>query len=215
VDSTYAIGAALQGIEKPPKVWIQMSTAHIYGDPPSEICTEESTFGYGLAPFVGKAWEKAFFQAKPEGQRGVVLRTSFVIGRNGGALPSLKQLVKLGLGGKVGHGEQGISWIHEFDFNELVYQSILNSSYSGVYIASAPFPVSNAVFMSTLRKKMGQSIGLSSPAWLTRFGAKWIMTTDPELVLYGRYVRSERLRKASFSFKFPILEKALADLLAT
>ncbi|MBT6513902.1 MAG: NAD-dependent epimerase/dehydratase family protein, partial [Crocinitomicaceae bacterium] len=60
VDSTIIIGKALQEIDNPPKIWIQMSTAHIYGDPPSQLCTETSATGYGLAPFVGKAWEKAF-----------------------------------------------------------------------------------------------------------------------------------------------------------
>lgn len=53
-DSTKVIGKALKEIENPPKVWIQMSTAHIYGDPPSQVCTEESSFGFGLAPIVGK-----------------------------------------------------------------------------------------------------------------------------------------------------------------
>src|SRR5437773_1247909 len=58
VEATRALGAAMRSIASPPPVWVQMSTAHIYGDPPRVLCTEDSPFGYGLAPFVGKAWEE-------------------------------------------------------------------------------------------------------------------------------------------------------------
>ena len=109
VESTRVLGEALRSIDSPPPVWVQMSTAHIYGDPPKLICTEESAWGYGLAPFVARAWEEAFHASRLPSQRGVVLRTSFVLGENrgagGGALDTLKLLARLGLGGKVG------SWI--------------------------------------------------------------------------------------------------------
>jgi hypothetical protein len=213
VDSTKLIGKAMREVENPPNTWIQMSTAHIYGDPPSHMCTETSSTGYGLAPFVGKAWEEAFLQSIPPETRGVRLRTSFVIGKNGGALSSLKQIVRLGLGGQVGHGRQGMSWIHEYDMNELIFQAITNEQYAGVYVASAPHPVSNKEFMNTLRRKLRMPIGLPNPAFLVKFGAKAIFNTDPELVLYGRYVKSERLEKEGFQFAFPQLDNALDDLL--
>lgn len=212
VDSTKAIGEALKIVADPPKTWIQMSTAHIYGDPPSQICTEESSYGYGLAPFVGKAWEEAFLHALPKETRGVRLRTSFVVGKNGGALKSLGRIVKLGLGGTVGSGKQGMSWIHEYDMNEIILQSIKNESCEGVYIASAPNPVSNKEFMKLLRKKMNMPIGLPAPEFMVRIGAKLIFRTDPELALYGRYVKPARLEQEGFRFKFPDLETALDDL---
>ena len=213
VDSTKAIGRALAQAGNPPKIWIQMSTAHIYGDPPSQWCTESSSFGYGLAPIVGKAWEKALQDSLPEGTREVRLRTSFVIGRDGGALGSLKRIARLGFGGKAGHGRQGISWIHEFDVNEIILRAITDDRYQGPYIVSAPNPVSNRDFMKALRKQIGMPIGLPAPAWITRLGAKLVFRTDPELVLYGRYVKSERLEAEGFTFKFPELPEALADLL--
>ena len=213
VDSTRTIGNALKAIDNPPKIWIQMSTAHIYGDPPTQICSEESATGYGLAPFVGRAWEEAFLSSLPEGVRGVRLRTSFVIGKNGGALKSLKRIVKLGLGGTVGSGTQGMSWIHEYDMNEIIFQAIVQDKYEGVYIASAPNPMSNREFMKLLRKKMRRPIGLPAPNFMIKMGAKMIFKTDPELVLYGRYVKSERLKKEGFTFKYPDLEGALDDLL--
>lgn len=213
VDATKIIGKALESINHPPKVWVQMSTAHIYGDPPTQVCTESSTFGLGLAPKVGKAWETAVLEGLPKNMREVRLRTSFVIGRNGGALGSLQQITKLGLGGTVGHGRQGMSWIHEYDMNEFIYQSIINSNFQGAYIVSSPNPVSQKEFMQRLRKAMKMPIGLPSPSWLTRIGAKYLFRTDPELVLYGRYVKSERLSDGLFTFKYPTLAEALSDLL--
>lgn len=213
VDSTKIIGKALKTLTNPPKIWVQMSTAHIYGDPPSVICTEDASIGLGLAPTVGKAWEEAFFEAIPEGTRGVRLRTSFVIGKNGGALSSLKRIVKLGLGGTVGSGTQGMSWIHEFDMNNIIIQAIENKNYQGFYIASAPNPVSNKVFMKELRKHLRIPIGFPAPAFITRFGARYIFKTDPELALYGRYVKSKRLEEEGFEFKYPTLNEALNDLI--
>ena len=85
-------------------VWVQMSTAHIYGDPPTAVCDELSALGMGMAPEVGIAWERAFEEGRPTDVRGVTLRTSFVIGRQGGALARLSSIARLGLGGRVGHG---------------------------------------------------------------------------------------------------------------
>ncbi len=213
VDSTLAIGKALKEVENPPKIWVQMSTAHIYGDPPSQLCTENSSTGYGLAPFVGKAWEDAFLTSIPDGCRGVRLRTSFVIGKDGGALQSLKNIARMGLGGKVGHGKQGISWIHEYDMNEIIRMSIEEEKFQDFFIASAPNPVSNSEFMKQLRKAIRMPIGLPSPAFLTRIGAHYLFRTDPELALYGRYVKSDRLESAGFQFKYPELKGALHNLI--
>ena len=213
VDSTRAIGQALCNVENPPKVWVQMSTAHIYGDPPTAICTENSATGYGLAPFVGKAWEEALLDSKPPDIREVRLRTSFVMGKNGGALNKLKQIAQLGLGGKVGHGKQGISWIHEFDMNEIFYHAITNPNFNGVYIASSPNPVSNAEFMKELRDTLKIPIGIPAPEWITRLGASLLFNSDPELAIYGRYVKPQRLENEGFRFKFPDLKNALKDLL--
>lgn len=113
VETTQIIGQALRQIKTPPSTWIQMSTAHIYGDPPERVCTEDSPFGYGLAPCVGQAWENAYRKAVLPNMRQIIFRTSFVLGRSGGALPRLAFVARLGLGGKVGHGNQGISWLHE------------------------------------------------------------------------------------------------------
>ncbi|MCB1138933.1 MAG: TIGR01777 family oxidoreductase [Leptospiraceae bacterium] len=212
VESTLALGQALKTVRRKPKTWVQMSTAHIYGDS-LEKCEEDSAFGYGLAPDVGRAWETAFQASLPRTMRGVILRTSFVIGKNGGALRRLALLVRIGLGGTVGHGYQGMSWIHEEDMNHLFRRAIENRNMKGAYIASAPHPESQREFMKKLRKAMGMPIGLPASAWMVKLGAPLLMNTDPDLALYGRFCRSARLSGEGFDFQFPTLELALKDIM--
>ena len=215
VESTKALGAAIAASAAPPPVWVQMSTAHIYGDPLVR-CTETSAFGEGLAPFVGRAWESAFADCLQVGQRGVVLRTSFVVGRDrgagGGAMDRLRTLARFGLAGRIGSGRQGMSWIHEADMNALLQRGLTDPAMNGAYIASSPNPVSQVEFMRTLRRSLGARVGLPATAAMVRIGAPLLMRTDPNLALYGRYVVSERLREDGFVFRFPELRDALADL---
>jgi uncharacterized protein (TIGR01777 family) len=217
VEATRVLGKAVRNVDSPPPVWVQMSTAHIYGDPPEVVCTEESPFGYGLAPFVGRAWEEEFRTSHLESQRPVILRTSFVLGRNrgagGGALSRLLLLTRLGLGGTIASGSQGMSWLHEADMNRLFIRALTDLRMQGAYIASAPNPVSQRQFMSELRRAAGMPVGLPASAWMVRVGAGWLLRTDPELALYGRYVVSKRLAEESFEFLFPELRGALEDLL--
>lgn len=217
VESTCVLGAALRTLSEPPPVWVQMSTAHIYGDPPSAVCDEDAPTGCGLAPFVGRAWEDAFHASRLPSQRAVILRTSFVLGRDrgagGGALATLARLARFGLGGRVGAGMQGMSWIHEADLNRLFERAIEDAAMRGSYIASAPRPVSQQEFMRSLRGAVGIPIGLPTPEWLVRCGARLILRTDPELALYGRYVVSRRLAEEGFVFQWPELSPALENLL--
>ena len=202
VESTRVLGEAVRSVDAPPAVWVQMSTAHIYGDPPRVVCDEDSPFGCGFAPTVGWAWEEAFAAAVLPSQRGVVLRTSFVVGRDrgagGGALSRLRTLARLGLGGVVGSGTQGMSWIHEADMNRLFERGLDDPAVHG----------------AMLRRAAGMPVGLPAPAWLARLGAPLVMRTDPELALYGRYVVSKRLAAEGFAFRFPEIDVALRDLLA-
>ncbi|MFO0906354.1 MAG: DUF1731 domain-containing protein [Pirellulales bacterium] len=217
VESTRVLGVAMRRLSSPPPVWVQMSTAHIYGDPPRAVCDEDSPEGYGLAPYVGRAWEEALRASALPNQRTVVLRTSFVIGRDrgagGGAMSKLGWLARLGLGGRVGSGTQGMSWIHELDMNRLFTRALTDESMHGVYVASSPNPVSQAEFMRTLRRAVGMPIGLPAFEWMVRIGAPLLLRTDPELALYGRYVRSRRLADADFEFQFPELADAISDVL--
>lgn len=220
VESTLVLGRACREIDRPPPVWVQMSTAHIYGDPPEARCDEDSPFGFGLAPIVGRAWEEAFAAAALPAQRGVVVRTSFVIGRanagGAGALGRLGPLARLGLGGVVGSGRQGMSWLHERDMNRIFVAGLTDPRFRGPLIASSPNPVTQREFARVLRKHAGGlgslGIGLPTFEWQIRLGAPLLLRTDPELALYGRFVLPKRLGELGFSFDFPDLNSALADL---
>lgn len=212
VESTRVLGRAVKKLLKPPAVWIQMSTAHIYGDSEEVTCDENSSYGFGLAPFVGQAWEAAFQESVLPGMRQVILRTSFVLGNEGGALMRLAKIAKWGLGGTVGTGKQGLSWIHEVDMNRIFENALNSEQMSGVYIATAPNPVSNKVFMKELRKGLGVPIGLPAAEWMVRIGAPLVLNTDPELALYGRYCVSRRLKEEGFEFEFSELPDAMNDL---
>jgi len=212
VESTEVLGRALRRIDNPPPIWVQMATAHRYGDPPELVCDEDSAFGHGLAPFVGQAWEEAYARAVPANTRQVILRTSFVLGRDGGALRRLVQLTRWGLGGRAGHGRQGISWIHEQDMNRLFACAIADERMKGAYLATAPNPVSNTTFMRELRKACRVPFGLPAMTWMVRLAAPVVLRTDPELALYGRYCASRRLREEGFDFLYPDLPAALRDL---
>lgn len=156
-------------------------------------------------------WEEAFEREAPAQMRKVVLRTSFVLGKGGGALPTLAALVRLGLGGTVGSGRQGISWIHEQDMNRLFTRAIEDERMTGAYLATAPNPVSNTQFMRELRSALRMPVGLPAMSWMVRVAAP-LLRTDPELALFGRYCVSRRLREEGFDFQFPDVRSALRDL---
>lgn len=214
VESTAILGQALNELNHTPKVWVQMSTAHIYGDPPAAICQEETALGYGLAPTVGKAWEESFHEHCPQGSRKVILRTSFVIGNGGGAFPTLKRVAALGLGGRIGTGAQGLSWLHIEDMNRIFIDALTNESRQGTYIATAPNPVSYLDFMRALRKAIHQPIALPGPVWGVKLFTATLMDTDPDLILYGRYCVPKRLLDEGFEFKFNDIASAMVDLTA-
>src|SRR5262249_30871737 len=127
-------------------------------------------------------------------------------------------LARMGLGGRVGAGTQGMSWIHERDMNALFERALEDERMSGAYIASSPNPVPQAEFMRELRRCAGGlgglGVGLPAFEWMVRMGAPLVMRTDPELALYGRFVVPRRLMEAGFEFAFPNLGAALTDLYA-
>ncbi len=109
-----------------------MSTAHVHGDPPTAVCHEDSPTGSGLAPDVGRAWETALHDSRLDSQRWVALRTGLVIGRANiggkGALGKLGSLSRFGLGGVVGSGTQGMSWLHELDMHRIFKRAIADAT---------------------------------------------------------------------------------------
>ncbi len=210
--TTTILGQAVHQCITQPKVWVQMSTAHIYGDPHTTVCDEHAPHGYGLAPFVGASWERACVENVPHSIRTVILRTSFVMSKSGGALQRLKMLARVGLGGTIGSGSQGMSWIHEDDMNALFLRAFDDVTMTGTYNETSPNPVSNKEFMLALRRSVSMRVGLPASASMVRFGAHFLLRTDPDLALYGRYVVSKRLTDENFVFTYPLIDTALKSL---
>ena len=217
VKSCQVLGQAMTIVHRPPAIWIQSATAHIVGDPEPKdaICDESTPPGPmdEMAPRVGVAWERAFTEAKRDDQRGVILRISFVLGPHGGAMNRLKRITKLGLGGTVGSGDQWISWIHQDDLNRLVLGAIEDESFSGVYMVTAPEPVTNRQFMRAMRRAYQRPWCPPAPAIGVRLACRFILNTDPELALLGRRCLPNRLlHEHNFQFGHPTLEHALNNL---
>ncbi|HSV13248.1 MAG TPA: TIGR01777 family oxidoreductase [Tepidisphaeraceae bacterium] len=212
VHSVRALAAACNAVANPPNVWVQAGTAHIYGDTADEILDESSPLGSGFAPDVGRAWEAAFDNADLPNCRHIMLRTSFVLGRHGGALATLAKLTRCFLGGTVATGRQYISWIHVDDFCRIVMRAIENPTMEGVYVVTAPNPVTNRDFMAALRRTLHRPWSPPAPAACVRL-ASLLMRTDPELALLGRRCIPTRLMREVFEFQFPKLNDALRELL--
>lgn len=140
------------------------------------------------------------------------MRTSIVLGRNGVALIPLKRLTQFGLGGKQGHGDQKVSWIHELDFARAVAFLIVQPRLSGSFNLCVPTPTNNKILMQTLRRTLHMPYGVSQPEWLLKIGAK-LIGTETELILKSRNVIPKRLLDKGFVFKFENIENALSDLL--
>jgi uncharacterized protein (TIGR01777 family) len=217
VDSCRVLGEALRTVTAPPPVWIQSATAHIVGDPePREtICDESTPPGpmHEMAPFVGVEWEKAFNAAKLPEQRGVILRISFVLGPHGGPFARLANLTRIGLGGTVGPGTQWMSWIHQHDLSQLMIAAIDDESFEGVYMVTAPEPVTNRDFMRDMRRAAGRPWSPPAPSIGVRLACRFLLNTDPELALLGRRCVPTRLQSEhGFAFQYPTIDVALQDL---
>lgn len=212
IDSTAILSSAINACKNPPTVWFNMSTATIYRHSLDKKMTEATgEIGDDFSMNIAKSWEKAFNENKNPKTRKIIIRTSIVLGRNGGALIPLKNLAKFRLGGKQGLGNQKVSWIHEEDFARAIEFLLNNEKFNEAFNLSVPEPTNNKTLMKTLRKTMNISTGISHPIWLLKFGA-FLIGTETELVLKSRNVIPERLINSGFQFKFNDLKIALDDL---
>lgn len=210
--STKVLGRAVSTLKIPPAVWIQMSSATIYRhslDKPMDENFGET--GDDFSMNVVKAWEQSFDELDLPWMRKVFMRTSIVMGSNGGAFPPLINLVKFGLGGRQGNGDQMVSWIHVDDVIGFVEWALNNTS-RGIYNVTSPQPLQNGVLMRDLRKAYRMPIGLPMPKWLLEFGAG-IIGTETELVLKSRWVVPKRLLEEGYKFKFNSINSAIENLI--
>ena len=213
LDSVAVLSQAIRSCMNPPPVFVQAGSLAIFGDT-TDVCDETSSHGKGFSVEVCQQWEQSFFTERFPQTRQVMLRIGFVLGANGGALKPLMKLAKSGLGGTVGKGNQYISWIHLEDMNRLFQTVMEDDTYSGVYNATGPSPVTNRVFMKTLRDAAGKGWAIPTPSLFVRIGAYLVMRTEPSLALTGRNCIPARLEKQGFSFTYIDLDETLRQLVA-
>ena len=212
VDSARALGEACGRCAKPPRAWVQTGALAYYGDTGDEILDETSPAGVGHAVGICVPWESSMRKALPDTTRGTILRIGIVLGMDGGALPTLVRLVRLGLGGSAGSGRQWVSWIHADDMLSLIEFALFQSTLSGPVNACTAFPVTNQDFMREIRRAVGRPWSPPAPSFAVRLGA-WLMGTDARLALTGRRCHPRKLIDAGFQFRHPQLRGALQDLL--
>lgn len=212
VRSCEVLGEALRRTYRPPQVWVQATSLAIYGDAGDRVCQEWARVPEGFPSDVCVAWEEALGRSIRPEMRWAALRIGFVLGRDGGALPTLARIAKLGFGGPIGSGRQWISWIHLDDMMRVFLEAIRNPAIHGICNATGLQPVTNAEFMETLRRTLGVPVGLPTPAWLVRAAAP-IIGTDPDLALKGRRGLPCKIHGTGFRFHHHELGDALADLL--
>lgn len=213
INSTKVLQQAVENCTNKPKIWLNASSATIYVHSEKNLNTEENGIvGDDFSMNICKSWEEEFFKTKNPDTRKVALRTSIVLGHNGGAFTKLKMITKLGLGGKQGRGNQNVSWIHIGDFCRAVEWIIENENISGEINVTAPNPLNNEEFMRKLRKEMKIPFGLNAQVWQLEI-ASIILGTETELLLKSRNVYPEILIQNEFQFLYPTVEKAFENLL--
>ena len=222
IESTEILGKAIARARRPPRCWLQASTATIYAHRYDAVNDEATGVLGGEEPNapetwrfsidVAKSWERAFDQAAVPVTRKVAMRSAILMSpQDGGAFDMLLRLVRLGLGGRAGDGRQYVSWIHEEDFARAVSWLLEHETFDGPVILAAPNPLPNADFMRGLRQAWGRSFGLPATEWMLEIGAAFLRT-ETELILKSRRVVPGRLTLAGFSFEFPTWPAAARDL---
>jgi len=222
VDSTRVLGEAIAGCARPPRVWLQSSTATVYAhrfDAPNDEATgiiggdepgAPDTWRFSIG--VARAWEQAFDDAAVPHTRKVALRSAMVMSPDaGGVFDVLLGLVRRGLGGRSGSGRQWVSWIHHEDFTRAVRWLIERDDFAWAVNLAAPGPLPNDDFMRVLREAWGTRAGLPAARWMLEIGAVFLRT-ETELILKSRRVVPGRLLEAGFEFRFTDWEAAAREL---
>ena len=222
IKSTRVVGDAIAQAWKPPRVWLQASTATIYAhryDGPNDEATgimggsepnAPETWRFSIN--VATEWERALKESPTPNTRRVAMRSAIVMHPDSGSpFEIILRLVRCGLGGQAGDGRQYISWIHEEDFVRAVLWLIEHEDLEGPVNLAAPNPLTNAEFMRVLRAAWGMSFGLPAFEWMLELGA-FMLNSETELILKSRRVIATKLMQSGFEFQFPNWTEAAREL---
>ncbi|MGW4380586.1 epimerase [Kitasatospora sp. NPDC004531] len=222
VDSTRVVGEAIARAARPPRVWLQMSTATVYAHRFDAANDEATGLIGGGEPGVprywansvaiAEAWERAQREAETPHTRKVALRTAMVMSpERGGAFDLMSRLARLGLGGPVAGGGQYVSWIEGGDFVRALDFLAERDDLDGPVNLAAPAPVPYREFMREIRAAWRVPVGLPATRWMAELGA-FVLRSDTELLFKSRRVVPGRLLAAGFEFRHPHWAGTAADL---
>ena len=223
VFSTNLVGQAITRSTRPPRLWMNASTATIYRhalDRSMDELTGELGGNELNIPHkwqfsidVATGWERTLFAADTPKTRRIALRSAMTMSPDrGGVFDALLGLVRWGLGGPAGSGRQYVSWIHDVDFIRAIEFLIAHEELSGPINIASPCPIQNRKLMFCLRRAWCTSyVGLPAPKWALEIGAV-LLRTETELVLKSRRVIPRLLLDAGFEFHFPNWRGACQDL---
>jgi uncharacterized protein (TIGR01777 family) len=193
----------------PPHTFISASAVGYYGRQDQSPVDETSGFHTEFSHDICQKWEDLALQAQSQQTRVCITRIGIVLGKNGGALAKMLPPFKLGLGGPIGSGEQGMSWIHVDDLIELINYLLNNTNLQGIYNATAPQPVSNATFAKALGSALNRPAKITTPPLALRLA----MGEMSELLTTGQFVLPTRTLAAGFEFQFTDINSALQHII--
>lgn len=211
IEPTSLLNHIVLKLQHPPKLWVNASSATIYRhaeDRPQDELNGE--IGYGFSVDICKAWENTFFKVNTPHTRKIALRVGIVFGKHSAVFPRLLNLVKMGLGGRQGKGQQYVSWIHEDDVARITEWLLQHPHVNGIINATAPNPVKNEEQMCLIREVYGKQFALHAPKLLLSIGAM-LIGTETELILKSRWVAPARLLEAGYRFKFVYMKDAIVN----
>jgi uncharacterized protein (TIGR01777 family) len=209
IKSGKILTAAFKSVQTPPRLLIQSSAIGIYGTSLDEVFDEDSQLGWDWLAQIGKAWEGSTVDVEALGVRRVVVRTGVVLDKNGGAFPLIYLPFQYYIGGKLGSGQQWVSWIHLQDVIRAVESILEDESIVGVINLTSPNPVTNAEFGKTIAMVTGRPYWLPVPGFALRF----LLGEQSILVLKGQNVLPKKLLDQKFEFQYPLLPGALRSVL--
>jgi hypothetical protein len=210
VRTTEVLCKVLEKVRRRPRVLLCASAVGIYGNRGDEVLTEESTQGTGFLAETCQAWEAAAKRASEMGIRVVHLRFGVVLSRKGGALGKMLPAFQLALGGKLGSGQQWMSWISERDAVRAIWFLMEHETLADAFNVMAPEPVRNVEFTRAMARAVHRPALLPVPAGVLRvaFGEM----ADQTLLASIRGV-PRKLEAAGFQFEDPEIGAALRALL--
>lgn len=211
VAGTRRLVETMSRLAEKPKVLVSTSAVGFYGFDREKTFDEKSARGDGFLAQVCERWETEARTAEKLGLRVVTIRVGVVLDPKGGVLGKMLPPFRHGVGGPLGNGKQWMSWIHVDDLVELYAFAATHAAMHGPVNGTAPEPVRNREFSLALGRALGRGVHLRVPA----APLKWLLGERSRLALEGQRVLPRAAESLGFRFRFPTVEAALEDLLAS